>query len=386
MTVLQGLIAQKFSKDEQLIELQAVTDLAKSSTTLHWYRVQNGVRETDHFASAVVKYGNASNWLSSWQRLAHLVNGRIASLEQMATDGTASVLPRNMAYRLFRNLVDYADKYRGMQSVIMNGYEAVANVTLTTKGSGTWTVPPYFIDSVVHLAGLIMNGSDASNTYDYFYVTPGWGSMRFAKPLTPGGQYRSYVQMVPAEQDGFWNGDVYILQDDEIVGLVEKITFRRFPRILLNKLFSPPDAQTADKRPANSTARAATGRSVQASEPNAWVETSVTPPSIPSGSDTAPSGETSEESLSDSSTAASSAPVEKNPTIINALKLIAKETNLEMSQLTDDASFANLGVDSLMSLALSEKFKSELDLDIKSSVFVECETVGELKGWIEGCC
>lgn len=56
---------------------------------------------------------------------------------------------------------------------------ACADVTLSTEKGGTWTVP-YFIDSVAHLAGLIMNVSDAMDTKANFCVTPGRGSMRFA--------------------------------------------------------------------------------------------------------------------------------------------------------------------------------------------------------------
>jgi hypothetical protein len=36
-----------------------------------------------------------------------------------------------------------------------------------------------------------------------------------------------------------------------------------------------------------------------------------------------------------------------------------------------------------MSLVLVEKFKSQLDLEIKSSLFLECPTIGEFKGWME---
>lgn len=250
----------------------------------------------------------------------------------------------------------------------------MANVTLTTQGTGTWTVPPYFTDPVAHLAGLIMNGSDASNTIDYFYVTPGWAGLRFAKPLVKGGKYQSYVQMTPIEgQAGFWNGDVYVLQDGEIIGLVEKITFRRFPRSLLPTFFSPPDVAkplhaAAPAKPAKPAAPAAPAP-VPAPAP---VE--APKPAAPAPAPTAKPAEP---------TPAATPAAAQNPTITSALDLIAKETALEQSQLTDDAAFATLGVDSLMSLVLAEKFTSQLGIEVKSSIFMECETVGELKTYIE---
>ena len=42
-----------------------------------------------------------------------------------------------------------------------------------------------------------------------------------------------------------------------------------------------------------------------------------------------------------------------------------------------------LGVDSLTSLVLAEKFKKELSIEIKSSLFLECLNVGDLKAWME---
>lgn len=57
-----------------------------------------------------------------------------------------------------------------------------------------------------------------------------------------------------------------------------------------------------------------------------------------------------------------------------------------MAQLRDDVSFVELGVDSLMSLVLSEKFRSELGLEVKSSVFLECPSVVELKNWLSQHC
>jgi asperthecin polyketide synthase len=72
-----------------------------------------------------------------------------------------------------------------------------------------------------------------------------------------------------------------------------------------------------------------------------------------------------------------------SPIVTDCLKIIAHETELDRSALTDSASFVELGVDSLMSLVLSEKFKAELNLDVKSSVFIECPKIGELKSWLD---
>ncbi|KAL8721097.1 MAG: hypothetical protein Q9181_007786, partial [Wetmoreana brouardii] len=118
-----------------------------------------------------------------------------------------------MAYTLYKNVVEYAGKYRGMQSVTLNEHEACAEISLDQDRHGTWHTPPHWIDSIFHLAGFVMNGSDASNTQDYFYVTPGWGSARLAKPLAPCKGYYSYVKMTPMDEAHTYPGDVYVMQD-----------------------------------------------------------------------------------------------------------------------------------------------------------------------------
>jgi len=402
LEVLQGLIANSDTSLPQLIHIKASTDLRSSHTILHWYNAG----EENHFASAVVEYGNNDAWLQEWDRVSHLLTGRIESLERMERDGSASKLSHNMAYRLFGNLVDYADKYRGMQSVIIYDLEAVASVKLTEKTSGVWNIPPYFIDSVCHLAGLIMNGGDASETRDHFYVTPGWESMRFARPLIPGGEYRSYVKMRPTNP-GFWAGDVYILQGDVIVGMVGGIIFKRFPRSLLGTLFSPPDkrkhavpvanrddparlpvladsrpstkamSQDSMKQPYNSQIVSPTTASLH--QPSSFTELSTRATPTPATS-------TSTVEVVRSPAAAPHGTRDAS-TVGRALAIIAREAALEDSaDLADDASFANLGIDSLLSLVLAEKFRDELDIYLTGTQFLEYPTIGEFRTWLEKHC
>ena len=52
--------------------------------------------------------------------------------------------------------------------------------------------------------------------------------MRFAKPLAPEPKYRSYVKMISTVDDPtIYLGNVYIMQDGVIVGLVGGNQFRR---------------------------------------------------------------------------------------------------------------------------------------------------------------
>ncbi|KAF2272823.1 putative polyketide synthase [Westerdykella ornata] len=387
LVVTKGLVAQSSNKTPQLIRVTAATDDINSRTVdLTWQNVDTDGNVHEPFATAKLLYGDASEWLSSWAPIAHLVHSRVEALERLASEGKANRFSRNMAYTLFAsNLVDYADKYRGMQSVVMYELEGFADVQLTTKESGVWTVPPYFIDSVAHLAGFIMNCSDAMDTQNNYCVTPGWNSMRFAKPLTPGAKYRSYVKMIPTVEDPtIYFGDVYIMQDEVIVGMVGGIQFRRYPRLLLSRFFSPPDKMAAmEAKPKAAESHDSTPRPALSRHDSATGSDHGKPVT----SDLPNVGSTQSKDVQAPAAKESAPPVESTPAsnsvAAKALMLIANEAALEMSDLEDDASFANLGVDSLMSLVIAEKLRIELNVKVGGSLFLDYPTIGDLRKWLE---
>ncbi|KAJ5909050.1 ketoacyl-synt-domain-containing protein [Penicillium taxi] len=423
LEVLHAQVASKIEGCSQPLALEAHLNLDTQYMSLAWYKVraESGECEQEWFASAGVRFENPNAWISEWNRTAHLVLGRIETLQRLAADGVANRISKRMAYSLFKNVVDYSDQYRGIDSVIMHEYEAVANITLIPDRHGSWHTPPHWIDSICHLPGLIMNGSDASNTQDFFYVTPGSGSFRLLKPLEPGSKYTSYIRMFPlsAEAGNMHAGDVYIFQEDTIVGVLSQIRFRRVPRLLMSRFFSAPDAShTATSHPQVVPKQSLNPASASKPQPASQQVTGnihshkITPSGVKVRhvAATAPvithdhthgpvngaasdseSGPTDAASSSHSTADTSSPPPEDEENhdlgvVAECIKILARETNLEMSELTADATFAQLGVDSLLSLVLSEKFRGELGIDVKSSLFLECPTVGEMKEWIDQNC
>lgn len=370
LVVLRGLVAQKNTKKPQYIRVTISTvDIHSCVADLTWQNILNDGTADEPFASAFIYYGDASEWLKTWIPNKHLVEGRVEALERLAEEGVANRFNHNMAYLLFaNNLVDYAQKYRGMQSVVLHELEAFADIKLSTEKSGTWTIPPYFIDSVAHLAGFVMNVSDAIDTKANYCVTPGWRSLRFAKPLVAGAKYRSYVKMIPTEEDPtVYLGDVYVMQDGVIIGMCGGIQFRRYPRILLNRFFTAPEEAGAVSHAAASATPAPKAKPQP--QPAAAAPAPVATP-VPTPAPVAV-------------TAPAPAPAADCDSVAaKALVLISKEAALELSDLTDDASFANLGVDSLMSLVIAEKFREELGVTVTGSLFLEYPTIGDLRSWL----
>ncbi|RMD42781.1 hypothetical protein DV735_g2314, partial [Chaetothyriales sp. CBS 134920] len=399
--VLHAQVAKTAKGSRQPVAVEAHLDLDAKAMTLAWFEVNTGTgdRAPEFFASGVVHFEDAEVWRAEWDRVTHLVLGRIEALEQMADDGKASRLSKNLAYAVFKNVVDYADRYRGMDSVVLRDYEAFADITLVSERHGTWHTPPHWIDSISHIAGLVMNGSDASNTRDFFYVTPGCDSCRLIKPLEPGAKYRNYVRMFPSPvEDHMYEGDVYILQDDVIIGMVGKLKFRRIPRLLMDRFFSPPDGKAAAAPAA--TVSAATTAKPKTKNSAPPVKSALKAQPIPAAAIGPKPLPTPDQSRANSTlgSAQNGSPQitpgtntpddqtesEEDDGLVGQFKqMLARETGQELSDLTDNATFLQLGVDSLMSLVLSEKFRAELGIEIKSSVFLECPTLGAMSEWLK---
>lgn len=346
MEVFKPFIANDEGGKGQTLRLTATAaDITGARANLT-FSSGSGKAEMQH-AKCYVDYGSGSTWLAEWQRSAYLINGRIDGLKKAATAGTAHRMLRGMAYKLFGAFVEYDTKYRGMEEVILDSpaLEATAHIAFQTSDiDGKFVCSPYWIDSVCHLAGFIVNANDAVDSSKQVYVSHGWESMRFAEPLVATKTYRSYVKMQPLPGN-MVAGDVYIFDGERIVGMCGALKFQCIPRTLLNT-FLPPKGTITQKAsgPARAVPKAIAQKPVK--------KAALTPLHPKAG----PSVTT------------------------RVLDIIASEVGIPVEELADGIDFANMGVDSLMSLSISGRVREDLEIDAPSSLFVDYPTVGALRG------
>ena len=411
MAVQYAQVLEKKRTTPQYIQAEARIDMESKQTYVCWFNVDDhGARADEHFASATIHYEDSGVWEENWERMAQLISGRIDALAQSVdspskSNSTVSRLSCTMAYNLFQNVVTYADHFRGMKSVVLAGFEAFADVVLDADRHGDWFAPPHYTDPACHISGFIMNGSDAVNTRDFFYVTHGWDSWRALEPLEAGVSYKSYVKMVPVRDEAhMYAGDVYLMKDDRIVAEVSRMRFKRILRQLMKNFFSPGQGlvKPQHRMPAHASPQTSAApkktlpsvpKKVQVQQPvkqksNFPVPAAeLTPPlsrqqsplptRLPSPSrarEPSPPPERRDSGVASQSS--------DNSNVSKCMEIIAQEVGVEVSELKDDERFAELGVDSLLSLVLAEKMSTELRIEVKSAVFLECETVADVKGWI----
>ncbi|KAL7941564.1 putative polyketide synthase [Trichoderma barbatum] len=389
------------SAPAQFILAEGVLDIAQRQTQISLYAANaDGTRKSDKaFATATVCYEDAQTWQAEWQIASHLVASRASSLwkaaagEDLLVNSRVSRLSQGAVYQLFANVVDYGARYRGMQRVALaeDTQEATADIMLDIDRHGTWHTPPHWIDSTFQLAGFVMNafgvqgsGETAGSSRDFFYITPGWRHFRLAEKLLPGPDvtYRNYVRMFAVEgEPGAFAGDIYLMRGEKVVGVCAGLKFKRVPRALMPIMF--PSHQTGKSRnhgpipvhtskstisndPNKAKSQVPAVSHPQPQEPIVIAQPpkpiALTPPFIQQKQKQADGGQ--------------------NPHVAACLQIIADETGLELEDLAGEAAFAELGVDSLMSLALSGKLRAELGIEVQASIFLECATVQELVNWL----
>lgn len=223
MKVEKPLIA--VGKGPQLFRASASADWSKEAVVINFYSINSVGKKTIDHAECIVRFGSTGDWSKDWKRNAYLIKSRIEALHRGVDDGHSHKLKRSMAYKLFGTVVKYAKPYQGMQEVVLDSdmYEATARVRFqTTEKDGKFNIGPFWIDSLGHIAGFIMNANDNTDPNDQVYINHGWDRMRCATTLSAEKTYQTYNKMQNIGGTVF-SGDTYILEDNNIVAVFEGV-------------------------------------------------------------------------------------------------------------------------------------------------------------------
>ncbi len=339
MKVFKPLILAS-SDTKQLVRLKAIRDKGSSVVQIN-LSSQIGTHLTDHATCAVV-YGDGKDWMSEWAMSAYLIQSRISILMSPDNAGKIHRILRNMVYQLFSSLVEYDKKYQGIEEAYMDSemIEATARIKFQTKAEdGEFTCNPYWIDSLAHLSGFVLNAMPD----DVVYISHGWDSMRFAKSLSQDKSYRTYVRMQPTGTRGILSGNVYVLEENEVIALFSGILFQSIKKNVLHALL--PGKKSAPV-----------------------VETTMLPSIVISGSSVSEATHSLRDDISFS----------------HIVSCIAGEIGVDANELTEGADLVDLGVDSLLTMSILETLRKQLNCDIPSSLLTTHPTVGELRRYFEG--
>lgn len=382
-------------------------------------------------ADWMVNPGDSKCWMRTWGKQAYLYQHRVASLRHPSAASQVHHLLGSMVYRLFSVIVTYGRKYRGIQEVFMDGesLEATARVSFQSSAAdGKFACSPYWIDSLAHISGFVLNGSD--NAFqDTVFISHGWDSMRFAQPLSQDCSYTTYVKMQNTEEKGVMAGDVHVLLDGVVIAVVAGLRFQAIKKRVLSTLLPKidehaPALHSTAPSPSPQTSRfLSPGQNSEQSGRHKSSNTSADPSSRATllGADPAiveknrifadlghdstlhveqthaanPIKDDLRNSNTDNerastieftgSTQSKKSIDDSNPNqnTQKLTKIIADELGISVTELEPNARLVDLGVDSMLTLSIIESVRSLTGQNIPTNFFVSYPTLADIRTFFE---
>ena len=241
-------------RKEQWLEMEATIhvpecssgDVTDGTITCLFRSIRADGTKIQDQAHCSVQYEFLPSWHYTWTHSSSLLQTKIANLHTRArteASGVVQHMYRDKAYREFKTFVDYGPKYQNMAEVVVD--------TTTLEGTATHAFQPdrntdytgpFYLDGSCHLSGFICNAIE-QNRDKFAYISHGLDAMKISPRFAPakGADIKTYVHMAPLPgDDSVLSGDVYVLQEGEIVGVWEGVKFKRIPRRVLNVFLPPP--------------------------------------------------------------------------------------------------------------------------------------------------
>lgn len=345
---------------QQMIRVTATLDDVKASVSIR-FSSTTAFSTAEHGACRVIVESKELHCRSEWSRIQRLVKGRIDNLVKSATTGLAHQMKRALIYKLFAALVDYDRSYQALQEVYIDESfeDATARLTLDqAAGLGSFTYSPYAIDALVHLAGFILNG-DLAKPNDDLHIANHIGSMRILDELSEGRQLICYTAIRERSSKGVTVCDVYVFEGTILVALCIGIRFQKLTRAIFSSLSGkdiPAVSQTNANSPHDSR------RPVQEYE-------------------TAYSDDEQSTSMSGSQASHTSSQTSLDTLDLSAmlLEVVAARIGIGSDEMHPTTTFAEMGVDSPMSIAILSDFKKKASVELPAAFFSNFPTVSDVR-------
>ena len=328
---------------------------------------------------------------------------RLQSLNKSAEKGTVLRLYQSYGYKLISSLASFHPDYRAIDEVILDSstLESCSKCSFgQVKSQGKFSTHPAYIDVMTQAAGFILNAKDTTDLDHEVYVNHGWRSLQIYEGLSPAKSYWNYVKMAQdtSSNEGFWRGDSIMFDDkNNIVAFFQDITLRRIERRIFHRVLDA--SNPARGKSAKQGTKAPAAATTKALPPPVSRPTVQQQALAPNTRSVVTERVHANATLSTTAALATTVPghpaplpvasvkiLSKNDSKIDpALRIIAEETGLALDDLTDDSEFAEIGVDSLLSMVIASRFREELDLDLdlEFSLFLDLPTVQDLRQFLE---
>lgn len=324
---------------------------------------------------------------------------KMQRLHESADNGEIVRYNKASGYRLMATVARFAADYKLLDDMILDdvGLEATCCINLATVApGGSHAAHPAYIDAITQIGGFCVNAQESLDLSTQVFITHGWKSLQIYREMRPDGVYQLYTCMT-RNGDEFYIGDTLVFDGPEVIARMKSVSFRKVSKSTHKAVMSTIvsrrqkaggfNANPAEK-PVNRAvpppkAVAGNQESSMSARSKAEPQPRVTLSSPPATQLDAIPTATPEASLHISSLERR-ADASNNGKVEEALKIVAEESGISLPELIDDTSFADIGVDSLLSMVIVSRFREELSLalDPDFKLFVDCATVKLMREFV----
>ena len=384
MDITRPLVVPGKSQDH-MVELIAMMHAGNQWSSVQvMIKSKDGATMYDH-GGCNVQFGMKDDWKTKFSRTIPFIKRRIGEMSKLAISGTGYRLQRPFVYKLFATLVDYDDKYQGLDEIYLDSeyVDAAARIKLrSTAGAGDFALSPYWIDPIVHLAGFLLNG-DVNLAKDIVFISNGFESFRVLEQLSEDKTYSSYVSIHSGEKKDVIVSDVYVFEGEKLVALCAGLSFSRMTKKILSIIFGlnrephavqrklsqskPAETQVASRVHVGPAKTSSAQPTVTATRAQPVTDFETSNPSTVEQSTIAPSSQAPSDISSEPDTA---------DVLLN---IVASESGFGVTNMQPSTLFSDMGVDSLLSIAIISAVQRQTGVELGASFFDDHPAVADVQ-------
>ncbi|KAL9079385.1 MAG: hypothetical protein Q9157_001731 [Trypethelium eluteriae] len=325
-------------------------------------------KDTKHI-SGVFKYVNSidRNLRDEIARYEMLMN--IDTARQMLADEKATGIQGDMVYKLFSRAVNYADYFRGVQSVCSKGNLTAAQISLPSPSKvDEGTFDAIRLDNFVQVAGIkanLLENCPSDHVFICGQIDRIQATEHFQSRRNQTHEHSAEMVLCLSRPSGpkAYINDIFVFSNGKLSMMFFGVYFNKIPKASLKKAFAG-----ANKIPkADNTGRS----SLSAIASNATVK-GVAKQDFAAA---APN---------DISTKLERLKKDKaSDTFQRIATLLSQMTDITVESIKEESLLDDLGVDSLMSIEVLQTLNKAFQSDVQPEEFSNIDRVGDLTNYFE---
>ncbi|KAI0114740.1 hypothetical protein F4814DRAFT_459633 [Daldinia grandis] len=326
-----------------------------TSKSLSWnFRVfstdmPQGAAKTLHTTGRVAFYSTESLTLKlEFARLERLV-GHARCVELLQSGNVDEILSSKNIYKIFSEVVDYGENYRGLQKLVGCGNQSAGHV-VRKYNPETW-LDPHLSDNFAQVAGIFVNCMTGIASSD-MYIANGIEQWIRSPKLRPGDARPDSFHVLATHHplDNKYLSDVFVYHPDTgaLLEVILGISYTKIPKASMARLISRLTARGATAAAPSKPAKVALFEAAP---------TEIVPPSPVSAKRPKPQKVKT-----------------KSPKSVIAPKvkeILADLSGLELDEIKDDSQLADLGIDSLIGMEMAHEIETAFKVTLPESELME---------------